>query len=90
MGVTLLKHPVDSGLNLGAECVQIGDSPFAEALPREDARFARRLIETNAVNWGVVIGEMATSLLLDGAEDIGGGASLVFTVASSLSPRHRR
>ena len=71
-GIMFGKHPVDSslglvhsaapGLNLFAESLYIGDSPFAEALPGQDANFDLRLIEPTAVYWRVVDREAVPDL----------------------------
>jgi hypothetical protein len=47
-GLTLI-HSAVRGLDLAAQRFQIGDSSFAETLPREDANFDLRLIEPTAV-----------------------------------------
>jgi hypothetical protein len=62
--LTLIDSVVP-GLDLVAERFQVGDSPFAEALPCEDANFNLRLIEPTAVHWCVVDGEAAPDLTAD-------------------------
>ena len=51
--------------DVSAQCFQIGDSFFAEALPRQEANCDFRLIQPTAVNGRVVDGEALPDLAAD-------------------------